>query len=179
MSFGAKCREAIAKERERLGGKITAEQWDAVVDNLVVTEGVFRKKKPSSKRPKEGRPRNPLFDALALGTGTRDLAKLPRMMGKTIGVALADILEVSPDLTPDEMERVISAYKSKHPTWPCTAMAIAKHWAEFAKSDATHAAKTDVYQEPPNWKTCEAARTRLSMSPQSMPHSAAGAGCAV
>lgn len=161
MTFGTKCREALAKERERLGGKITPEQWDAVVDGLVVIEAIFRKKKPSAKRPKEGRPRNPLFDALALATGTKDLALLTRAGGRAIGVALADIIEVSPGLTPEEITRCAELYRQKNPTWPLTAPALAKNWAQFARTDRTRAAKRDIYQEPDGWKTSEAARSRV------------------
>ena len=148
-TFGAKAYDALAALRSRKNGQpITRDEWVATIDELVAVEAIFRKRKPSSKRPKPGRPRNPLFDALAVGTGTRDLSKLTRNGGRVIGVALADILEVAPDLTEQEIERVIRAYKSAHPTWPCTAMAIAKHWAEFTKSAPTNLSKRDVYVEP-------------------------------
>lgn len=128
-----------------------AEAWDKAVNEFVVIEGVMRKKKPKGSP----RARNPLYDALALATGTRDLSSITRIAGKAIGQALADIKEVCPDLTVEEIERVAAAYRRR---WPdprnLSAPALAKNWHLFAQGG--HAAKTraalsDVYQEPADW----------------------------
>ena len=148
MTFGEKAFNALANARTKAGGVLPKEVWIQTVDDLVALEAVFKKRKPSSKRPAEGRPRNVLFDALAIATGTRDLTKLSRIGGRTVGIALADIIDVEPELTVEKIESVVRSYKARHPTWPCTAMAIAKHWAEFAKTAPTNASKRDVYVEP-------------------------------
>lgn len=91
---------------------------------------------------------NPLFDALALATGTKDLREVTRNAGKMIGVALRDIAEVTLDLEPAEIYRRAAAYKSRHPTWDLTATALAKHWGEFGRGEQTRSARTDPYQIP-------------------------------
>lgn len=147
-TFAEKAFEALKAFRASHGGAVTRAEWIKVVDDLVATEGVFRKKRPSSRAPKVGKPRNPLFDALAVVHGVRDLSKLTRNGARCVGVALADILEVSPDLTVAEIERCAALYRQRHPTWPLTAPALAKNWAEFARSASTRSSKTDVYVEP-------------------------------
>lgn len=151
MTPGEKLFDAIGAARIANKGTLNKEQWIKAADAFLAAEMVFRKRRPG--RTKFDRPRNPLFDALALATGTKDLAKLTRAGAKAIGVALADIREVSADVSPAEIERVIDAYKRTHPTWPCTAPAIAKNWAEFAASTSSpRSARRDVYVEPPAWR---------------------------
>lgn len=151
MTFGAKLRNVLAAAKQAHGKDWSADLWVKTVDEFAVVEGVMRKKKPKGS----ARVRNPLYDALALATGTRDLGSITRNAGKAIGVALADIMEVCPDLKVEEIERVAAAYKRR---WPdprnLSAPALAKNWHLFALNGhaaKTRAALTDVYQEPADW----------------------------
>lgn len=148
-------RAACKKARENKGAELTLEEKDRIVNETVAA--LIAAAVPGKKRKPKGAPRdrNPLFDALALATGTRDLSQMTRMGAKECGVALADILAVTPDLTPEEITRRAQLYIRR---WPdprnLTPMAFAKRWGEFALSSAeakTRAAKYDVYQEPANW----------------------------
>lgn len=157
MTFGEKLRNALAAAKQVHGKDWNADLWVKTVDEFAVVEGVMRKKKPKGA----ARARNPLFDALALATGTRDLAGITRNAGKAIGVALADIMEVCPELTVEEIERVAAAYRRR---WPdprnLSAPALAKNWHLFATGGAaakTRAALNDVYQEPADWVPAAAA----------------------
>ena len=149
MTPGEKLFESLLAAREKAGGTLTQADWIAAADQAIVDLQVLRKRKP--RRLKTDRPRNLLFDSLALGTGCRDISQITRNGAKAVGVALADIREVAPGLTVEEIDRVVAAYRNRHPTWPCTATAIAKHWAEFAATAATRAAKRDLYVEPALW----------------------------
>lgn len=127
MTFGEKLFEAFAARRKS-SAPIAKEEWVAIADRVAHAEGIARKKQPKGA----GRARNPLYDALALATGTKDLAQITRNAGKAIGVALADIMEVCPDLTVEEINRRAAAYKRRWPdprNW--SASALAKHWPEY------------------------------------------------
>ena len=161
MKLEEKIYAALLAEKAR--GPLTRDRWLAVAALTIEEDKQSRKRRPTGTvAPRE---RNVLFDTLATSTGTQDVTKLTRDAAKSVGVALADILAVEPALTTQEIERVVASYRKRHPLWPCTPFAIAKHWAEFAKTDPTQGAKTDVYQEPPNWKTSEKARLALRASP--------------
>lgn len=128
FSFGTRYFTVLDAEATRLGRKLTRAECIALLDQFAATMGVLRKKKPKGAP----RARNPLFDALALATGTRDLSQLTRAAAKAIAVALADIQAVTPDLTVEEIDRRAAAYKRRW-TDPrnLSAPALAKHWATF------------------------------------------------
>lgn len=163
ITLGEKIFEALAQERAQ-GNNLTRDRWIAVANLTIEEHKLTTKRRP--RAAKTDRPHNPLFDALAIATGCRDISQLTRNGAKAVGVALADIREVCPDLTPAHIQNVVAAYRLRHPTWPCTALAIAKNWAEFANTPRTVAAKTDIYQEPPGWKESEAAMNALRTTPE-------------
>lgn len=151
FSFGNRYFTLLDSESQRLGRKLTRSECIAKLDEFAVTQGVLRKKKPKGA----ARARNALYDALALATGTRDLSQLTRAAAKAIGVALADIQQVTPDLTVDEINRRAAAYRRRW-TDPrnLSAPALAKHWGQFALAAgeaATLSALRDVHQEPKDW----------------------------
>jgi hypothetical protein len=114
-------------------------------------------KRPAARLPSGNRTRNPLFDELARSTGTIPLAATKPKL-REIAVALADIKAVSPDLTPEEIQRRAKAYSQAHPPgsnshWTLTAKALAKYWGDFAPAGAeprTREAQLDIYREPPS-----------------------------
>lgn len=102
------------------------------------------------KKPAE---RDPLFDCLALSTGCRSLAEITKTQGRSIAVALAEILKVSPSLTCEEIERRVLCYKRLHRDWPLTANSMAKNWSEFAINPETAQQKLDPYKTPADWRS--------------------------
>lgn len=151
FSFGTRYFSVLDAEANRLGRKLTRAECIARLDEFAATQGVLRRRKPKGA----ARSRNPLFDTLAVATGTKDLTQLTRAAAKAIGVALADIQAVTTDLTTDEIERRANAYRRR---WPdprnLSATALAKHWGQFALTAgeaATMAARRDVFQEPKDW----------------------------
>jgi hypothetical protein len=91
--------------------------------------------------------RDLLFDALAaIGGGA--VGQMTRAMRGCINGSLKQIIEASPDVTPEEIARRAALYRRRHPTWPCTATALCKYWSELGPANPTTAAKEDLYQEP-------------------------------
>lgn len=97
--------------------------------------------------------RNPLFDRLAILTGSKDLSELTKSERRTIGVALSEIKAATPDVTADEIERRVLCYKRNHRDWALTCGAMAKHWSEFSVSPETKNQKRDPYKTPQDWQT--------------------------
>ncbi len=88
----------------------------------------LEKKERTTLPAPAGRERNPIFDALAAATdGPADQLTAPT--ARAVGVALAVIRKVSPDLTCAEIERRASNYKSHFENAAMTASALSKHWA--------------------------------------------------
>lgn len=75
------------------------------------------------------RRRDPLFDALAIAGGS-DPLQLTRSAARTIAVALAEIKQATPSVTPEEIARRASIYPAVMPRGTIlTAHALVKHWA--------------------------------------------------
>lgn len=149
MTFGQLCMaKMIAEKKAR--GSLSPDEGASIIDALDAERAVMSKKAPRVASTNGRRARNVLFDTLATETGCRDLSQITRAGARAIAVALADIREVSPDLTPEEISRRASAYRSKHRDWPLTAPALAKYWSEFG-GNRTRSAKRDVYVEPAEW----------------------------
>lgn len=96
--------------------------------------------------------RNPLFDAIAHGFGWN--GNITRAAGRTVATALKDILEVDPDVTPDDLTRGCDYVKKRFTS--AGPMALPAHWHEISrnKTERTRAAKLDIYQEPAaDWRS--------------------------
>lgn len=155
VDFGTKLFAALQELRERNNGKITTSQWIEAANRVFAESTTSRKKQPKSAT----RERNPLWDTLALECGIMDLNQITRISAKQIGVALADIQAVCPNLTTEEIKRRVQGYRRKYPSVACTPFAIASHWAEFGGGPRTERAKRDIYVEPePGWREKAAAR---------------------
>lgn len=87
------------------------------------------RKESAAKEPRTPRKRDLLVDTLAESTGS-DPAELTRPHARALGVAVASIREVAPDVSPDEIRRRAANYARMHPDWELTGPALAKHWAE-------------------------------------------------
>jgi len=98
-----------------------------------------------------GAARNALFDAIARGFGHN--GKITRAAAGTIGSALAQIREVDPTVTAEDLERGAKYCRKK---WPdCGPMCLSVRWHEITanRSERTRASKSDIYVEPPpGWR---------------------------
>lgn len=83
---------------------------------------------PPPPRPKAKRERNPIIDALAACGGADPLQVTPRAW-PGIAAALADIVAVCPDVTPEEIRRRSSNYRTHMRDTILTPHALAKNWA--------------------------------------------------
>jgi hypothetical protein len=86
----------------------------------------------TNSRPLQRRERDQLFDALATACGSNP-AEMTHAAARACGVALAEIRQVSPDLTPDEIARRADNYRRHFTGAALTPSALAKHWAHCAK----------------------------------------------
>lgn len=121
---------------------------------------------PNAKTPLKKSDRDILFDAFSLSCGINPNEATPPIK-RSIAVALADILSVSPEVTPNDFRDRAEAYKKKHKDWPLTCSSLAKYWGEFGNAiGRTVAAKGDIYQEPPNWKTNDVIAHNMHLSPE-------------
>lgn len=102
-------------------------------------------KPPSAPKPTL---RNVLFDALAVACGYH--GKVNRVAARTIGAALAAILEVEPTVTADQLTRATLATKRKFPD--SGPMAVAAHWHEFGGKARTAIAAPAPVSEPAGWR---------------------------
>lgn len=142
----------LGQARANNGDKLSKEEWLQITAAQIKAEVDAVKNAPKAKRVNGDR--NPLFDTLAQACGL-NLADLTKSGARTVGVALADIQSVAPELTPEEIRARILRYKQLHPTWPLTVGSIAKNWASLGSgdNDSTGTGKLDVYQEPKrDWK---------------------------
>lgn len=104
-----------------------------------------------NETPQKPKPRNPLFDALARACGSEP-SQLTNGAARTVGVALAEIRAVFPNVTPDEIGRRADAYRRLMPTATLTESALAKHWARCVPGSTTHPKAADPYVEPAGWR---------------------------
>ena len=144
ITFGQLCAAALLEAKRKDPGL----SWERVA--VIIQAKYELAPKPRVPRVVKKRPRDELFDALAVATG-QNLEELSRSMARVVAVALADIRAVTPDLTVNEIKRRAEAYKNKHRDWPLTATSLAKYWGEFG-GGRTRAAKADPYIAPPNWQ---------------------------
>jgi hypothetical protein len=148
-TFGEQLFAALAARRGS-DGKIPREVWVATANELF--EAVHQLRKRTRKPKGAPRARNPLWDTLATECGMK-LEDITRIPAKAIGVALADILAVSPEVTPDEIRRRVQGYRRQYPSVACTPFALASHWAEFGTAKPGRINPRDIYREPPpEWR---------------------------
>lgn len=142
--FGTRLFGEMNLRRQRNAGKLTTSEWITCANEVFALVTRSRSRKPKGA-PRE---RNPLWDTLAIECGITDLRQITRISAKQIGVALADILAVCPELTSEEIARRVQGYRRKYTSVPCTPFALASHWAEFGGGARTERAKRDIYVEP-------------------------------
>jgi uncharacterized protein YdaU (DUF1376 family) len=116
---------------------------------------------PSAKKKKggAGRERNEVFDALAEVCGVA-IGQVTRALGGEIGKARADILAVSPDVTPTEIRRRADAYRKEWPKATLSPSALAKHWGRYAAVEKKEGGRAKWMDEP-TWRWREMALHRL------------------
>lgn len=103
--------------------------------------------------PPAPRARNLLLDTLATIDGS-NVDEVTKSAWAGIGKALAEIKSVSADVTPEEIQRRAAIYRQKHPDWPLTPFAIAKHWGASANGGTRPPApQLPPIAEPSDWKS--------------------------
>lgn len=110
-----------------------------------------KKRAPAGPRIRE---RDVLFDAIGYAAGL-DLSCITRAMAVQVAAAKRDILEATPDVTPDEIARRAAAYTTLYRTiGKPSPMALAKHWSKFSLNPdrPTMHSKRDITIEPPMWR---------------------------
>lgn len=147
--------ERLKQAREAAGGTlpwatvgdIIQKAHDQDVSGLIAMYGA---PKTPRKQPVP-RKRNEFVDALAEACGGHPQTMTASAI-RAVAISWAEIKAVSPDCTPDELKRRAERYRSLHPTWPCTAGSIAKHWDSLGVSlGRTESARLDPYITPPDW----------------------------
>jgi uncharacterized protein YdaU (DUF1376 family) len=103
------------------------EQPKAQPELLLVPGDAVKEEKKTPKIKKQ-RERNPRIDTLAGVEG--DVAQTTTQSFGRIAKALAEIMEVCPLVTPDEIKRRAENYKTHFPECVVTANALSKHWAK-------------------------------------------------
>lgn len=121
---------------------------------------------PKAKASHRVNGRDLLFDAICTACEL-DVNGLTREAAKQVATAKRDILEATPDVTPEDIAQRGEAWRRKYPTIRgCSPMALAKHWPALGTNGGalTRGARKDNYVEPVGWKTSEAAKKALFVS---------------
>lgn len=93
-----------------------------------------------------------IFDALA-AVQPGNPAQMTKHAKSQIAEARKQIMEASPNVSPEEIAKRAALYRRRWPTWHLSALALCKHWAELGPANPTAEAKRDIYQEPRwDWK---------------------------
>ena len=169
MTHGHRILQALRDLRRVLCRKPSDVESAAVIDGYLADNAVKLKRVKKAGTPKL-RARDAVFDLLAKLDGVADTKQLTRHGGAKIAAAKAQILEVMPDRTTDEVCAEINArwarWCRKHTDAKVqTVMALVTHWAELGGGPKTQAALLDIYQVPDgDWRRvaavvigCEAA----------------------
>lgn len=153
--FGAQLREALRKFRLSHPAEWQADQtgcFDRIAaevlrQHIADTYPIDRNPRLTKKEMQ-----GVLFDALAEATGkvTADMTASER---RATGVALAQIRQASPDVTPFEIKRRARLYRQKWREWALTPNSLCGRWSELGDGQRTLTAKVDPYIEPPNWRS--------------------------
>lgn len=108
--------------------------------------------KPTEPTEKKPRARNPLVDALVSLDGS-DPANATKSAFGAAGTALAEIKQVSPDVTPDEIRRRAANYRRLFKDACISPNALAKHWAATDRVKSNAMAPQAPVHEPQDWKS--------------------------
>lgn len=119
----------------------------------------------TSQTTKKPRARDPLLDALATIGGV-DISQVTRSAWGAAAKALAEIKDVSTDVSVEEIQRRGRIYRQNMPNAQLTPVALAKWWANSAvaapqRNDAMHPTATprpSIYVELPGWRDKALAR---------------------
>lgn len=87
--------------------------------------------KEANSKPKKERPRDALLDSLA-SLGGSNPKETPRSRWSSIAKCKRDLLEVCPDLSPQEIDRRAENYRTHFSGAALTPEALTKHWAVCA-----------------------------------------------
>jgi hypothetical protein len=147
-SFGQQCVDQM-REFRRQNPDMTPDDFWVKAAELIDKELASV---PEARRPRLSRThRETLFEAFVGACGLIE-AEMTREAKRIAAVKLAEILQVSPAVTPEEFQRRAAAYRRKYPGAALTPSALSSHWGAFGSGEQTLSQKLDVYREPPNWR---------------------------
>jgi hypothetical protein len=147
-SFGQQCVERV-RELRRQNPDMTPDDFWAKAAEVIDAE---LQSVPEARRPRLSRTqREALFEAFVGACGMIGV-EMTRAAQRTASVALAEILQVSPAVTPEEFKQRAAAYRRKYSGAALTPSALSAHWADCGNGERTLSQKLDIYREPPNWR---------------------------
>jgi hypothetical protein len=176
MNFGEKCTESIRaylkannlKSIGALNAEIIADLINRVYDHEEQTKQAEKDKKKAlakrekgSEQPPSNADRELLFHALANVCGMK-VEEMTRKANDQCGLHLAQIIEVMPHVTVQEIWKRGKLYKQCYPSISMTPMALSLHWAKFGGTSTFVNEPTtefmmkenDPYQEPKgDWRS--------------------------
>lgn len=149
--------ERLKLAREQAGGTLAWQKVAAIIQASFEQEiacfaainGAPRKPRAAPATPRK---RDEHIDSLVYACGG-DPFQLTRAAIQAAAVAVAEIKQVSPDVSVEEIKRRVQRYKEKHRDWPLTPMAVSKNWHDLGTSAGrTYSAALDPYIEPEGWR---------------------------
>lgn len=147
-SFGQQCVERV-RELRRKNPEMPGDDFWAKAAELIDAE---LQSVPEARRPRLSRTqRETLFEAFVGACGLIE-GEMTREAKRIAAVKLAEILQVSPAVTPEEFQRRAAAYRRKYAGAALTPSALSSHWGAFGSGERTLSQKLDVYREPPGWR---------------------------
>ena len=127
------------------------------VESVQSSQLVLNGTEPS---PKRERPRNPLFDALAV-LDCPNLAELTQSAGSRVAKALSQIRAVSQDVTVKDIQNRAANYRLHLPNASLTSTALAAHWGRCAGPPIV----VERRAVTPHWKLIKDIEAKLETHP--------------
>ena len=178
MTFGEKCTDSIRaylkannlKSIGALNASIIADLIDRVYDHSLQVEQADKDRKKAiatAKREKVNEQPTPdankatLFEALANVCGMA-VNEMTRGAASSCGLALAQILEVMPNVTKEEIWKRGKLYKKTYPQASLSPTSLSLHWPKFGgtgtfvnePTENFHMKEDDPYAEPKwDWRS--------------------------
>lgn len=138
-TFGARCRGLLEQEAKTVG-RLTWDRAEAIIQEE------YERATPAEKRVRANT-RHALYSHLCKACGLAE-EEMTKTQQRLVAVALAEMLQVKPDLDPAGLEWRVAAYRRAYPNAPVTPKALANHFGEFKPPPPKRTGPI----EPDNWR---------------------------